>query len=63
MAAEEQKSQYNQCSFAAGLADHQISESVLPRPIAQVAALAGFQESEVWQYGPVKAKVLFRFNW
>ena len=31
---------------------------VKPRPIAEVAAAAGFAPDEIWAYGPVKAKVL-----
>ena len=49
---------YNNCSFKSGLSDYEISQSVIPKPIHQLARELGFNEDEIWSYGPVKAKIL-----
>ena len=45
-------------SFLPGLSDSQISHSVSPLSIRTIASMSGFLSSEIWEYGPMKAKIL-----
>eukprot|EP00455_Lapot_gusevi_P034447 TRINITY_DN3796_c0_g2_i4.p1 TRINITY_DN3796_c0_g2~~TRINITY_DN3796_c0_g2_i4.p1 ORF type:complete len:661 (+),score=332.37 TRINITY_DN3796_c0_g2_i4:66-1985(+) len=49
---------YNSPDFVAGLADYEIAQSVVPAPVGLIAKAAGFLDSEIWTYGPYKAKIL-----